>query len=140
MKIPTAQPRSYLAFVLSDESRAKLLAAVPHPQSKVIAHHVTIAFKHTPEKLKRIERELALEKGLKVVVTGYVSQSYLTVATVELNGIAGRVADTGFYHVTIALEPPTKPVESNDLLRMLDGAPTIKLHLELDGELTWVKL
>ena len=107
-------PGTYLAFEISEASRKKLLEIFPPKFSKVICHHVTIEFNLTPEKLKKLEPLLRS----RVMVIGKAEGEGIEAIAVSLDGNRRRV-DGSFYHVTLSLNPPHKPVESNNLERFI---------------------
>lgn len=107
---------TYLAFVLDERSRAKLLQELPPSFAKVIAHHVTIIFPKTSEEqaeMRRLYRQL-LDQEHDVQVNSYYKGEHIEAAGVTFNGDTKRPTG-GFYHVTLSLEAPAKPVDSNKL-------------------------
>lgn len=129
----------YLAFVLSESARAMLLLSFHARFSKVYCHHVTIEFHLTEEKLAAIMKQLG--DRVKVYLTGFSRMDNLELATVKVNGSTKR-HDGGTYHVTYSLNPPKKPVDSNELLLATGGQPMYPLDSEilLDGELKLVRM
>lgn len=111
------KPGHYLAFELSDKSRANLLALFSPRFSKVIAHHVTIEFNLTKENFDKYKR--MLEPTPKVSAYGYAKGDGIECVAIAISGpnIQNDTdrADGSFYHVTLSLDPPHKPVESNKL-------------------------
>lgn len=133
------KPGHYLAFKLSDSSRHTLLLSFHAKFSKVYAHHVTIEFNLTEEKLKKMLGELGTSK-VKVYVTGFSRMDDIECATIKFNGHTKR-PDGGTYHLTYSLNPPKKPVDSNSLLLASAGEPMYPLAREimLDGEVILIK-
>lgn len=134
-------PNFYFAFALSRESRALLLKRFPPKFSKVFCDHVTLEFNLTDAKLEEMKEMLLLNDEVKV--TGYVSgenaQGHgVECFTVTVGGEAQR-KDKSFYHVTLSVEPPAKPVNSNQLLLDVKGESQRKLHIVLDGEFKLLK-
>lgn len=112
---------TYLAFELSEASRAELLKKIPPFFSKVICHHVTIEFALDEKKLVSIQEKLGSNPS--VAATGHVSGKGIECFTITMDGKFGR-PDGSYYHVTESLEPPHKPFESNELLKSNHGLPS----------------
>lgn len=129
----------YLAFVLSDNARSMLLLSFRPKFSKVYVHHVTVEFRLTQEKLDKILQELGDPK--KVVLTGFSRSDHLELATVTLNGKTKR-PDGGTYHITYSLDPPKKPVDSNQLLLATGGEAMYPMSggVNIEGELKLVRM
>jgi hypothetical protein len=120
---------AYTAFVLSEASRALVLAAFPPKFPDVVAHHVTDTFGvpfvsgYTPP-------------PSVVEVVGYSCDESLECLVVEVNGAAKR-GDGKLYHITLSLDRNAgrRPVQSNVLLEekgfvivppfALDTVPTL---------------
>jgi len=102
----------YLAFELSDKCRAELLGVFRPQFSKVICHHVTIEFNVQAEKLKTLVHNLG--DNPQVLVVGKAEGNGIECLAVSINGETQR-PDGSFYHVTLSLNAPHKPVESNTL-------------------------
>ena len=109
---------TYLAFVLDDSARDRLLSAAQPVFEKVIAHHVTIIFPNNKpaEELMRAAFKDMLGKEIEVEVDRhFIGEDALVQAVgVKVNGSAVRPLG-GYYHVTISLDSPAKPVDSNKL-------------------------
>jgi hypothetical protein len=105
-------PNHYLAFELSEKSRANLLALFTPRFSKVICHHVTIEFNLTKEKLEKFNRKL--ESDSSVSAYGYAFGDGIECVAVAVSDETDR-EDGSFYHITMSLDAPHKPVESNTL-------------------------
>jgi hypothetical protein len=121
---------TYLAFKISEESRAELLRLFTTSFSKIVCHHVTIEFNLTPEKL----RSYSFNKDTKVEVVGYARGDNIEALAVEINGSNER-RDGSFYHVTLSLQPPAKPVDSNKLKNKVGLVRPVRLT----GEFTLLK-
>lgn len=107
---------TYLAFVLDEPSRAKLLAQLPPKFKTVVAHHVTLLFPKTPveeAKARRLMLQLAGQEHDVKVINHYVGE-HIEAVGVTFNGETRR-PNGGFYHVTLSLEAPAKPKDSNGL-------------------------
>lgn len=109
---------TYLAFVLDAASRARLLKNVPPKFAKVVAHHVTLIFPTTDieaAKARRMMLQLADQEHDVEVISHYVGE-HIEAVGVTFNGDKKR-PNGGFYHVTLSLEPPAKPKDSNTLTK-----------------------
>lgn len=107
----------YIAFVLDDVSRARLLEAYPPKYPEVIAHHITLEFG-----VPRPPHEII--DGMRKVITtaqvaGYVDGKGIEVVVCSINGVWYRTDDSTWYHVTMSLdrEAGRKPFHSNIVLR-----------------------
>ena len=100
----------YHAFVLSDESRKKLLDAHPPTHPEVVTHHITHKFpaKHTDNLPEH-------PKSVKVI--GHAKEDGLEAFAVEVDGKTHR-PDGSHYHITHSLDRSKgkKPVHSNQLI------------------------
>ena len=107
----------YLAFVLDDESRTNLIRLFKPSFSKVICHHVTIEFnldKYKEDYFSHLLNHLLTGTPVKVNAIGAARGDGVECVAVSIDGERTR-ADGSFYHVTLCVEPPHKPVESNKL-------------------------
>jgi hypothetical protein len=100
----------YVAIVISEGSREKLLQLVKPAFPDVIAHHVTVEF-GIPKP------DTGLGDSTTVRVVGYVVEEGLEAVVVEVNGRLDR-PDGKTYHITLSLdrEKGKKPVDSNALI------------------------
>lgn len=116
MKITDLNPANgYLAFVLDDVSRTALLKLETPAFDRVIAHHVTIEFNPTAEKLKKLAELLGDDPVVVVNEIATGKDFKVQAAHVSINGSSERL-DGNSYHVTISLDSATrKPVDSNKL-------------------------
>lgn len=107
---------TYLAFVIDAASRARLLEAFPPKFAKVIAHHVTLVFPTSETEAAKARRMMLQLGGQEhdVEVIGHYVGEHIEAAGVTFNGSKKR-PNGGFYHVTLSLEPPAKPKDSNTL-------------------------
>ena len=99
----------YTAYLLTDESREKLMEKFPPKYEKIIAHHITVKF-GVPE-----GTELPPEADIKVI--GYAdSGDGIEALVVAIDGKTQR--DNGqYFHITWSLNPDDyKPVDSNKLI------------------------
>ena len=127
------KPGHYLAFEISDKSRAHLLTMFPAQFSKIIAHHVTIEFNLTAEKFDNYKRLFTDQTEVRVY--GYAKGDGIECVAVSI-GDEYKRADGSFYHVTLSLEPPHKPVESNLLENKVVSIATT---FTLDGVFKLIK-
>jgi hypothetical protein len=126
----------YIAFVLSSESRAELLAAYNPAYGRVIAHHVTLAFNGVNEGLfKELSDECTSHLGMQCMeaVTEYDDGAGVQCVKVIPASAGSSVRrDGGTYHITLSLGEGRRPVESNNILK--EGGVKIKsTHLRLYG-------
>jgi phage gp37-like protein len=124
---------TYLAFELSEESRAKLLRMFKPKFSKVICHHVTIEFNLTLKKYENFVEIISTNPKVRVI--GIAEGDGIECIAVSIDGETER-ADGSFYHVTLSLEPPHKPVESNNLKQKVNK---IRGIIEIDGSFKLLK-
>ena len=127
------KPNCYLAFVLDEKSKARLLDIFPPKYSKVYAHHSTIQFKITSSNLEDFSDLFGVTK---IDVYGYAHKPGVECAAVSINGNKNR-RDGSFYHITISVQPPHKPVESNNLKNDINF---LKGHYTLTGEVKLVEM
>ena len=98
---------AYTAYVLTKESRDKLLDSFPPVYENVIAHHITVVFgipknTHPPKKPKTVQ------------VIGYINDGEgVEGLLVSVNGNTNR-DDGSKYHITMSLANGRKAVETNN--------------------------
>jgi hypothetical protein len=102
----------YLAFVLDNKSRDKLIKAFPPSFSKVICHHVTLMFNNIhPDTVE----EFIDVKDITII--GIAADEAIEALIVEIDGSHKR-KDGSTYHITHSLTPgKRKPVDSNTLIK-----------------------
>lgn len=133
------QKGCYLAFVLTDESRSLLLSICPPTYSKVICHHVTIAFEVSAEKLKKFQAAYVSVDPM-IEVTGVRIGENVDCFTVNVDGSSRRTFGDGqHYHVTLSVEPPAKPVDANKLFRSSIGEVKFETPIKLSGTFQLLK-
>lgn len=98
----------YAGAFLPEESRATLLSAFPALHPKVLAHHMTIAFKPSEEEISG----LPLGQLIKLRVIGHAKDEYGQAVAVEPMGVISKNA---IPHITISVDKKS-PVYSNELL------------------------
>ena len=100
--------KGYLAYNLTDSARGELLARFSPKFSKIIAHHITIAF--------GVDSSQPLpEVPTQVEVIGYACNEKIECVVVEIDGKQRR-SDGKLFHITLSHNDEAKPVMSNDLL------------------------
>lgn len=106
----------YLAFVLDEASRSKLLEVCPPSFSKVVCHHVTISFGVSKKTLEEFQKDFS-DSEPTVKATSLLIGENIECVTVLVDEKSDRKysKDGGKYHVTLSLNPPEKPVDSNKL-------------------------
>ena len=92
------KPGTYLAFVLSDESRSKLLGLKPPQFGRVLCHHVTIQFAVTEKQLETFQAQYS-KADPEVEVFGYSKFEHLECFSIRLGGATVRPGG-GFFHIT----------------------------------------
>jgi uncharacterized membrane protein len=132
-------PGTYLAFKLSDKCRVDLIQKFKPSFSKVVCHHVTIEFNLTKEKLdafnEKMTKSSKADFGNIVNAIGIARGDGIEAIAISINNKRDR-ADGSFYHVTLSLEPPHKPVESNTLR---DKIELIRGLVFLEGDFVLLK-
>lgn len=116
----------YSAYLLTEESRAQVLAAFPPRFSEVVAHHVTVRFPDdSPPPPASSARVVGVARG-----------EVIECLVVEIDGSSARPGG-GTYHITLSLdrEAGAKPVHSNDLLARQGWEPTPPLAVEVVARL-----
>lgn len=108
----------YVAVLLDEVSRHKLLEVFPPQFPDVIAHHVTVVH-GVP---KPGEAFLGTKHTIKVI--GHVSDDSLEALVVQLDGKLQRV-DGKIYHITWSLDKAKgrKAMQSNDLIKAAGFVP-----------------
>lgn len=130
---------TYLAFKLSQRSRADLLQRFEPQYQRVLCDHITIEFNLNQPILDSIIEEIGMKP--KFDVFGYSDDGSLECLSVCVDtpnqfGLIYR-PNNGIYHITHSLKPHRKPVESGKLLDTLYGVPMIKnKKIQVYGELT----
>lgn len=107
----------YIAFVLDEDSRNRVLAAFGTKYPDVIAHHITLTF-GVPEPEEDIMKAFnSVFNDGEVKVTGYADDGKVEVLIVSINGTTIR-ADDKFSHLTLSIDRSkgAKPVHANNVL------------------------
>lgn len=98
----------YLAYQVSESSRKALLKHFEPKYGTVICHHVTVQF---PAK----KTDPLPPHVREAHVVGYAQEDGIEALVVEINGTTKR-GDGKTFHITLSLDPPKKPKDSNDLI------------------------
>lgn len=123
---PEAPKPIYTAIFLSDVSKEVLLKLFPPIHPKVFGHHVTLAFKPTPEAIKAYEPFLGHEVVVEVI--GVASDDKGQAVKVQVPTPYGELWEQN-HHVTISCV--SSPVYSNELLAK--GWKSIDAPVRLTG-------
>ena len=103
----------YLAFVLDEKSRNKLLKLYPPKNANVVCHHITIAFKIEEKDLRYLQQIVNCKVPPEVVSYNYYDGLDLLSVTVKHQI---KRLDGGKYHITHSHSDELKPVDSNKFL------------------------
>lgn len=124
---PPLEPKPiYTAIFLDDISKDALLKAFPPIHPKVFGHHVTLAFKPSPEAIKAYAPLLGHEVAVEVI--GVAADDKGQAVKVQVPKPYGELWEQN-HHVTISCI--SSPVYSNDLLKQ--GWKPIEKPLRLLG-------
>lgn len=116
----------YLAYKISDESRARLLSDFPPKFADVVCHHVTMIFGISKPDDSTIDTFNAA--NIPVSVVGY-SEDNACEALVVSVGEAGTVREDGkVFHITHSLDKASgiTPKYSNVMLERVGWTPLTK--------------
>lgn len=104
----------YIAFVLDEPSRAKLLEVFPATHSDVVCHHVTLDFGVSERSLSAIADTMSTAV---VGVFGYAVNDKVQALLVAVDSNNTR-KDGGVFHITHSVNRANggKPVHSNALV------------------------
>ncbi len=102
--------KGYLAYKLTDASRAAVLQKYPEHYEHIVCSHITYQF-DVPEGTK----ELPPQPESVVVVAEVDDGRGVQALVAEVNGDTHR-PHGGTFHITESLGPGRKAVESNDLV------------------------
>ena len=118
----------YAGVVLTPEAQRELktwFAGLSPLHAKVLAHHMTWAFKPTSEEV----RALPVGQPVTLRVVGYVDREGIQAVVVE-----GAETRNAIAHVTVAVDQGVSPVRSNDVLA---GGYVSLVGPELAGRWGW---
>lgn len=102
--------QKYLAYVLDDESRERLLKRFPSKHEYTHAHHITINPAISDE-----EALMVSEESITANVMLYLHNEKISCVVVKIGGECKRPLG-GYYHVTISAEKYVSGVVSNHLI------------------------
>lgn len=118
--------KKYLAFVLDNKSREKLIAAFPPSFDTTVCHHVTIKFNDID--IEDVEKYHDITRA---TVVGIIAEEDLEALVVNFASTTTR-EDGGTYHITHSLtKGKKKPFDSNKLLKKKDFVPVP--HISISG-------
>lgn len=105
----------YIAFVLDEPSRQRLLETFSPKYPDVIAHHITHKFGVS-------DQEPLPPQPQYIKVVGYHDSGAIQVLVVGVDGRKNQDAETErFYHITLSLDRAqgVKPENSNDVIKKI---------------------
>lgn len=113
----------YTGYLLTEQSRKKLLEAFPPAYENVVCHHITEQF-GVP-----VETDPP-EMPKTVAVVGHInSKTGVEGLLVEINGSTKRPSG-GLYHITHSLAKGRKAVETNSIIDRATPCDRIELTVE----------
>lgn len=119
----------YIALVLDDQTRAKLIKHFPPKFKDFIGHHITMEF--------GVSKNTELpDQPRDIKVVGYASDDSLEALVVSVDGKIKR-PDGSIYHITWSLDRSKgrKPKDSNQLLtkgyKKIDNPININANIQL---------
>ena len=129
----------YVAFVLDEVSRTKILQTYKPKYPDVIAHHVTLEFGVNEEVGLQLVQQYT--NALRIVeVIGYSDHIGMgEVLVVAINNNVGRRDPTNLYHITLSIDRSkgVKPKDSNDILRSIGWSKSTPIVLT--GTVKYIK-
>ncbi len=127
----------YLAVILDQESRQKLVAIAVHKTESDVekfSHHLTICFKPDAKTWNKFSDMLG--KTVELVVVGIACDD-----KAQAVYIPATKSEKKFPHITVSCADGVKPVYSNSLLEACDASGTIEpLEMLLKGTVLFVEL
>lgn len=103
----------YLAFVLDEKSRNKLLRLYPPKNANVVCHHITIMHRIEEKDIRALQQIVNCKVPPEVVSYNYYDGLDLLSVTVKHQI---KRLDGGKYHITHSHSDELKPVDSNKFL------------------------
>jgi len=130
--------KGYIAFVLDDNTKARILAAFPPKFPDVYAHHVTIIFGNNEPSETMIEAYNLIFNIGNIKVVGYVRNDKIEALMVSINDTNLRLDDK-IYHLTLSLDKANgaKPVQSNELF-ITNQVYMMTNHIQLTGKIEFI--
>ncbi|SNS51271.1 hypothetical protein SAMN06265795_103152 [Noviherbaspirillum humi] len=101
---------AYTAYLLTEESRRRILERFPPRFGDVACHHVTERFGVPPGKTR-------LPEPAEITVVGYACDASLEALVVTVNGRTQR-PDGRVFHITLSLDRSLgrKPAQANEMI------------------------
>lgn len=115
--------KGYIAYNLVGKSYDAIVSRFYPKFSKVVAHHITVAFNVS-------DKEPMPPKPKQVKVIGYACNEKIECLVVEIDGVKTR-GDGKLFHITLSHSPDAKPVMSNDLLQSQGYEPCDHFEIEV---------
>lgn len=110
-KIKIMYSDKYLAFVLDDETKARLIKTFPKIHENQVCHHITLEYDNvTQELVDRFNK-----KKMRCFAIQRLNNIYTECLVVSIDGLVVR-PDNKFYHITMSLAEGHSAVESNNLI------------------------
>jgi hypothetical protein len=114
--------KGYIAYNLTEASRAKLLGEFPPKFSKVVAHHITLQF--------GVDDSTPLPPTpQKAEVIGYACNDKIECVVARVDNQERRAVDGKLLHITLSHSDEAKPVMSNDLLTDMEYTPVSPIEI-----------
>ncbi len=114
--------KGYVAYNLTSSSREKILSSFTPKFTKVIAHHITLAF--------GVDSSYPLPSNFQAKVVGYSNNENIECLVVEIAGNIYR-PDGKVFHITLSHNEKAKPVDSNILLATKGYSPVSPFEIEV---------
>ncbi len=122
----------FTSVLLSPEARAAVLAAFPPRHIKLLADHVTLAYKPGREQLDGVP--LGSTVTIEALADGERHNGSVQCVAVRVPELDQRFLDAGrFLHITISAAPGTEAKEANALLSQAPPAVSAPASLVLHG-------
>jgi hypothetical protein len=121
----------YLAFVLDDLSRQRILDMFPPRFPDVITHHVTLMVGDEQPTNKTLAVLNSLIGSKSVQVIGYALGDYCEAVLVSINGRTATPQGRS-YHVTVSIDRSNgaKPVWSNEVIKNAIIKPIVPVYIK----------
>ncbi len=117
-----------MAVVLDEKSVNSLKEVIPPIHKKLFYHHMTIAYMPSDIIYKKYEDRIG--KHVELNITGFCFDDKGQAAIVETNLSENKVP-----HITLSCEENTKPVYSNNLLKLLKNKTNCQsVNLKISGK------
>jgi hypothetical protein len=111
----------YTGYLISDESRNRLLKLYPPKYSRVLCHHITRDYP--------VKKETIPEVPTYVMVVGYIdSGDGVEGFLVEIDGSTQR-PDGKQFHITHSIDETHKPVDTNNHVDKAEKISEIQINV-----------